>query len=126
MSEHDNVHNPYHYTRYTVDVIEITQDMDFLSGNVVKYVCRAPYKDSQLEDLKKAKWYLERLIERAEREDAEDAEAIKLLDEFIARRHEQAKERPTFNQVFFAGENCDCKVLCEDCDWEIENRERNY
>ena len=42
--------------------------MDFSTGNVVKYVTRAKYKDKPLEDLKKAKWYLERLIENAENE----------------------------------------------------------
>lgn len=70
----DPVNNPQHYTQYAVDVIEITQDMDFLSGNIVKYICRAPYKDSYLEDLHKARWYLERLIKRAEETEWGDEE----------------------------------------------------
>jgi phosphoserine phosphatase len=59
--------NPSHYTRYAVDVIEITQDLDFLSGNVVKYVCRAPYKNDELEDLLKAQWYLNHLIKKVQK-----------------------------------------------------------
>jgi hypothetical protein len=64
----DPVNHPHHYTQYPVEVIEITEHLDFLTGNVVKYVLRAPYKGNQLEDLKKAAWYLDRAIKRAENE----------------------------------------------------------
>jgi hypothetical protein len=40
--------------------------MNFNTGNVIKYVTRAGYKDNQLEDLKKAMWYLQREIDRIE------------------------------------------------------------
>ena len=45
-------------------VIDLTSQLDFCSGNVVKYVARAGNKDgeSSLDDLKKAKYYLDRLI----------------------------------------------------------------
>jgi hypothetical protein len=58
--------NPSHYTRYAVDVIEITQDLNFCRGNAIKYICRAGYKDPalELEDLQKALWYIQREIER--------------------------------------------------------------
>ena len=51
-----------------VRTIDITQHLDFCSGNVVKYVCRAGKKDgeSSLDDLKKAVYYLNRLVEKAE------------------------------------------------------------
>ena len=51
-----------------VRTIDITQHLDFCSGNVVKYVCRAGKKDneSSLDDLKKAVWYLNQLVEKAE------------------------------------------------------------
>lgn len=42
-------------------------DLDYhtvIIGNVIKYVSRAPYKGAELEDLKKAKWYLEREIKK--------------------------------------------------------------
>lgn len=51
-----------------VRTIDITQHLDFCSGNVVKYVCRAGKKngESSLDDLKKAVWYLNQLVEKAE------------------------------------------------------------
>jgi hypothetical protein len=37
--------------------------MDYIRGNIIKYVTRSPYKnDSPLQDLEKARWYLEYLI----------------------------------------------------------------
>jgi len=41
--------------------------MDFSTGNVIKYVSRHKHKDNPLEDLKKAKWYIERLINNYEK-----------------------------------------------------------
>lgn len=51
-------------------MIDLTQYLNFCRGNVVKYVCRAGKKDAarELEDLRKAAWYLEREIARLERE----------------------------------------------------------
>jgi hypothetical protein len=51
-----------------IDYIE-SHALDFLEGNVVKYVTRYQEKNG-LEDLKKAKWYLERLIQRTEKFEA--------------------------------------------------------
>lgn len=49
-----------------VQVIDVTRHLDFLSGNVVKYVCRAGRKGSRREDLLKARRYLDWLIEDCE------------------------------------------------------------
>ena len=62
----DVVNRPGHYTQFPIEVIELTEHLDFMSGNIVKYVVRAPFKGSQLEDLKKAEWYLARLITKVE------------------------------------------------------------
>ena len=45
---------------------ELAKELNFSLGNVVKYISRAGIKDPnrRIEDLKKAKWYLEREIER--------------------------------------------------------------
>ncbi len=50
-------------------VIDISETLNFCRGNVIKYVARAGKKDKtkELEDLKKAQWYLNREIERLER-----------------------------------------------------------
>ena len=60
----DMINHPPHYKLGDWEVIEITQHLGFLSGNVVKYVCRAGRKEgsSSLEDYLKARWYLDRLI----------------------------------------------------------------
>ena len=67
-----NVNHPSHYNQNKngIEVIDIIEGQDwgagFNRGNILKYVLRAGYKDSskELEDLKKAAWYLNREIER--------------------------------------------------------------
>lgn len=65
---HDNVNHPAHYTGGKIEVWDfiVDQNLNFLLGNVVKYVCRAGKKDPQkhLEDLNKARAYLDREIKR--------------------------------------------------------------
>ena len=55
--------NPDYYTK-GIDCIDyiISHSMNYLEGNLVKYVTRYKFKNG-LEDLLKAKWYLDRLIE---------------------------------------------------------------
>jgi hypothetical protein len=55
--------NPYEAIR----VIE-AWSLDFCLGNAVKYVARAGKKGSEIEDLRKAAWYIQRRIEQLERE----------------------------------------------------------
>lgn len=60
----DNVNHPPHYKTggiETIDFIE-AKELGYHLGNVVKYVTRAKHKGNELEDLKKAQWYLERAI----------------------------------------------------------------
>lgn len=72
----DNVNHPSHYTALgmkcecgrNIEVIKITERLGFVVGNAVKYILRAPYKGSELEDLQKAQWYLKREIKRVKRE----------------------------------------------------------
>lgn len=61
---HDAVNHPSHYTRGKIEVIDFIEDqqLPYHLGNVVKYVARAGYKGDKLEDLKKARWYLDRYI----------------------------------------------------------------
>ena len=60
--EKDNI-NPNHYKKGNIEVIEyiLDQKFNYLEGNIIKYVSRYKHKNG-LEDLNKAKWYLERLI----------------------------------------------------------------
>ncbi len=61
---YDPVEHPAHYTMGQIEVIAFIEDqaLPYHLGNVVKYVCRAAHKGAELEDLKKARWYLERYI----------------------------------------------------------------
>lgn len=65
----NNVSHPPHYANgwsNGAEVIDLTEHLSFCAGNVVKYVCRAGRKDpdKHVEDLKKARWYIDREIER--------------------------------------------------------------
>ena len=58
------VNHPPHYTQGNIEVIDsiLDQEMTYLEGNIIKYVSRHGFKNG-LEDLKKAEWYLKRLME---------------------------------------------------------------
>lgn len=72
-NESDNVNHPSHYNSGKFEVIDIIDEFGkeyegadgFCFGNVVKYVLRAKHKNG-VEDLKKARWYLDRLIAKWE------------------------------------------------------------
>ncbi len=58
----DNI-NPSHYKQGNIEVIDfiLDQNLNYLEGNVIKYVSRYKYKNG-LEDLKKAQWYLNKIM----------------------------------------------------------------
>ena len=62
----DAVNHPQHYNQFDAEVIDIVRHLSFDAGNAVKYLCRAPYKGTELQDLKKALWYVEDEIKRIE------------------------------------------------------------
>lgn len=66
----DVVNHPSHYNTGKIEVIEFIEDqkLNYHLGNTVKYIARAGKKgvDKELEDLKKAAWYLARKIEELE------------------------------------------------------------
>ena len=67
--KHDEVNHPAHYTAYEgIEVIQLTEQMNFNRGNAVKYIARAGLKsyDTEILDLKKALWYIQREINRME------------------------------------------------------------
>ncbi len=65
----NKINHPAHYggKDNPYEAIKIIQawDLDFCLGNVIKYIARAGKKESttDIEDLKKAKWYIEKKIE---------------------------------------------------------------
>ena len=71
----DNVNHPAHYTQGNIECIDAIKDVipdldgfqGYCTGNILKYIWRWHYKNG-VEDLKKAQWYLNRLIEYCESE----------------------------------------------------------
>lgn len=68
----DMVNNPAHYGQGSIECIDYIEDflnedeyIGYLRGNIAKYLHRWRYKNG-LEDLKKAQWYLDRLIKHGE------------------------------------------------------------
>lgn len=73
MADTETVNHPAHYggdtTYETIKVLEAWGlDRSFCLGNAVKYLSRAGKKGDHLEDLRKARWYVNREIEKLERE----------------------------------------------------------
>ncbi|WP_081849188.1 DUF3310 domain-containing protein [Acidiphilium angustum] len=76
------VNHPAHYNSLgacclgcgrPIECIDVIERMTLNVGNAVKYVWRKDHKGSQIEDLKKAGWYIQREIQRLEREDSSRA-----------------------------------------------------
>jgi hypothetical protein len=60
----DNVNHPVHYNSHPsgIECIEITKHLSFLRGNAMKYLWRAGLKSDLIEDLEKAKFYIDEEI----------------------------------------------------------------
>lgn len=65
----DPVNNPKHYTSHPsgVQCIEVVEHMGFNLGNAIKYIWRCDLKSDAIEDLKKARFYIEREIAKREK-----------------------------------------------------------
>jgi hypothetical protein len=71
----DNVNHPAHYCRGTIEAIEIIESViadsphmvpAYLQGQAMKYLLRMWCKGNALEDARKCRWYLDRLIAKLE------------------------------------------------------------
>jgi len=60
--------NPDHYKSHPskIECIQITEHLNFCRGNAIKYLWRAGEKGDEIEDLRKARWYVDREIQRLE------------------------------------------------------------
>lgn len=76
MVEVNNVEHPRHYTSSpakcshcgeSIECIQVVESMGFCLGNAVKYIWRCDLKKDAIEDLKKAKWYIERELAKREK-----------------------------------------------------------
>ena len=67
----DPINSPPHYQNGTMETIEIMEHqmsadrfLGYLEGSIIKYISRYEHKKNPLEDLKKAEWFLKKLIEK--------------------------------------------------------------
>lgn len=67
---YDEINKSFHYNQ-GIEAIEYIEshNMNFNEGNVIKYVTRAKYKGTYIKDLEKARYYLDRLIQKGENND---------------------------------------------------------
>jgi len=70
MSKHDPVNHPKHYNNHPsgIECIDVVEHMGFNLGNAIKYIWRADLKNDVIEDMKKAIWYINREIQKREKE----------------------------------------------------------
>jgi hypothetical protein len=68
--QEDIVNKPKHYTEHPsgIECIQVTEHMGFNLGNAIKYIWRCDLKKDAIEDLKKAKWYIDREIDKREQQ----------------------------------------------------------
>ena len=99
--KHDPINNPSHYTDggyETIDFIEKMQ-LGYHLGNAVKYISRAGKKTADpIEDLKKAMWYLERLMKIDEKEGT--LKPYWILDDIIKYCDAKNMDNDYFNLLF--------------------------
>ena len=66
MESNKEVNHPNHYNYCEIEVIDIIKDADlkegFCLGNALKYILSAKHKGNFIEDLKKARWYIDYMI----------------------------------------------------------------
>lgn len=62
----DNVNHPQHYVSqgHFIEPIDLCRNLPFDIGNACKYIIRAGHKNNEIEDIKKAIWYLNDFVEK--------------------------------------------------------------
>lgn len=81
----EQVNHPAHYQQ-GIEPIEVIEswELNFSLGNAIKYILRSPYKGKQIEDLEKARWYIDREINR-------------LKDEMVKKNIEECVRKTSFS-----------------------------
>lgn len=69
-ASYDPIERPLHYNSNPsgIECIDVVEHLNFCRGNAIKYIWRAGLKDDAIQDLEKARWYIEREIARIKEE----------------------------------------------------------
>lgn len=85
--DNDPVERPKGYTQGEIEVIDFIEDqgldMEYHLANVIKYICRCRHKENMLQDLKKARWYLDRKINNIIKDEERQAQGIIMAEKEI-------------------------------------------
>ena len=70
MTTSEKINHPKHYNAGRIEVIDFIEDqmLGFCLGNAIKYITRSQHKGNAVEDLKKAAWYINRVIAKGGKE----------------------------------------------------------
>lgn len=110
----DMVNSPPHYTFGKFEVIDVLEDwqLDFCLANAVKYIARHAHKGNPLQDLLKARWYLERAIAKLEPRAEVRAESKHVVHfrekptDFVICGHRFAQGEPYFDSPNWSDVDC--------------------
>lgn len=71
----EQVDHPRHYNSHPsgIECIDVIEHMMTNVGNAIKYLWRADHKGKQIEDLRKARWYIDREIQRLQKQESEES-----------------------------------------------------
>lgn len=116
----DVVNRPAHYTDGKIEVIDFIEDkgLNFHRGNAVKYIARAGKKDpaKEVEDLEKARWYINREIERLKGlETQETKEVIEGVRDCAYCRHENDPHTGDLCNCCYDGRYWEAKEGVREC-----------
>ena len=103
------IDHPSYYNKLNTECIDVVEHFDFCIGSAIKYLWRAGLKDSEadLDDYRKAVWYIQRTITRLEKERAqladirceEEATSTYLHDLCVSDGEDMAKEYPYYSDM---------------------------
>ena len=136
----DVVNHPSHYTDGKIEVIDFIEDknLNFHRGNAVKYISRAGKKDpnKEVEDLKKARWYIDREIKKMTGETSTEKTSagvdlketlVAIIEELTEEQKKQktteynAKRRgDTINEKIFGGVRIGLQLAIEKIERKIK------
>ena len=82
------INHPPHYKTHPsgIECIQITEHMNFNLGNAVKYIWRCEEKHNTIQDLEKAKWYIQREIDRLKSVEEFNAPTFKFKGQFFDKK----------------------------------------
>lgn len=127
-TQYDEIYKPFHYNQTPIEIIDVQEAyedvLSFRLLHVLRYIMRSPFKGSELKDLKKALFYLEREIEYLETD--EEYDMMDMFGDEEEREEEEYDKQPQPSFFEFIKRQTmkhkGCDGDCENCE-EIEKTE---